>query len=130
MKFTHKHIKPYFDNFNICNLIKKINKNYRLCFDTKNKNFLVLDISNNYQICLKTNRVDSRILFKLQQTSTSNSEHIFKEIEIHNEKLKQKILQDTKEKAIDSAVEISRYSKRTNLLTNREINKIKEGKYA
>lgn len=124
------YLELYYDNYNIYNLIKKTDKNYRLYFDTKNKEFLVANLSNYFEICLRAKTVDSRILIQLQKTLTVNSESIFKEIDNHNNLLTKKYIENNKQKSIDTAVEIAKLSKRTNHISYNEINKIKEGNYA
>ncbi len=129
MEINFKQLKLYRDNYNISNLIKKIDKNYRLYFDTKNKLFMVLDITTK-QKCFESKTITPNIIRILQQTRVENSNQIFADIERHNKLLEDNILSSTKQKAADTAVDIANYLKRVNRLTDSDIKKIIEGKNA
>lgn len=109
----------YKDNFNLYNLIKKINPYYQLFFDKKHKTYLIINSAKNYEICLKFNNFNQSILKILNFSRVENSKQIYSFVDINNEKLvkanKEKITQNT----INKFNEIKHYCKRT------KINKIK-----
>ena len=124
MKFNLNHCFLYEDNFNISNLIKKINKNYRLYFDNKHKLYLIVNIAKNHEICYKFYNFKQDVINNLLYSKVENSHQIFKEIDnfnIMNElKTKKNLMQNTS----DKVVEISNLSKRLNHLSTQTLNKI------
>ncbi len=130
MRENLKYAKLYKDNYNICNLIKKINRAYRLLFDEYNKLFIIINSANNNEICLKFKSISPEIIKILQKSKIENAKKIFDEIDSFNENLTQKNIKALKEKTIDSAYELTKFASRTNNITNESINKIIGGKYA
>lgn len=121
--------EEYKDNFNIYNLITLIDKNYRLVFDKINKCFCIINIANNNEICLKFNKFSLNIIKTLQKTRVENSNKIFKEIDNFNEKLREKNITNSKILVNDSIKELTNYLKRTNSISQKDINAIIEGNY-
>lgn len=129
MKLNFNHIKLYKDNYNIYNLIKKINSVYTLFYDIKNLRFLIVDSEKN-EICLTAEKIDSSVLLKLQKTRVENSKNIFDEIEINNAKIEEQSIKHIKQKTCDFAADYINLSKRTNKISEIELKKLTEGDYA
>ena len=66
----------------------------------------------------------------LQESRVENSNKIFKNLDDFNKNLEAKIKCDAKFKLQDRLKNLVDYSKRTNQISNSDINKIIEGKYA
>ena len=62
MRINNNYIELYKDNYNIYNLITKIDKNYQLVFNKKKKIFQIINIAKNNQICLIFNNFSLNIL--------------------------------------------------------------------
>lgn len=124
MKFNSLYFKKYKDQFNIYNLIKQINPNYRLYFNNKNKRFAIVNICNNFEICKEFDRFFGNILQDLRFSKVENSKIIFKNIDEFN----QKLLKQNQEKQLEQTnyltKEISKISNRSNTITKPDINKI------
>lgn len=120
----------YKDNYNIYNLITKINKYYRMVFNKKEKNFNIINIAKNNQICLKFNSFSENIINKLLKTRVENSYQIFKNIDECNEKIKDKNQLNTQEELSDKITNLLNYSKRVNSISNRDIELIIKGQNA
>lgn len=129
MKLNFNQIKLYKDNYNIYNLIKKLNSVYTLFYDTKNLRFLIVDIEKN-EICLATQKLDSSILLKLQMTRVENSKKLFEKIELNNAKIEEQNINKIKQKTIDFATDYIKTSKRTNNISEIDLKKLTEGDYA
>ena len=125
--FNSKYFVLYKDNYNIYNLIKKIDRHYLLYFNTKDKSFYIVNSANNNQICLNFNNFSSNILKILQSTLIENSSKIFNFIEEHNNRLRENILKNNKLSLLDKLIETQKYSRRTNKFLKKDINKIIEG---
>lgn len=124
MKFNNIHFREYKDQFNIYNLIKKINPNYRLYFNNKNKKFAIVNICNNFEICKEFDSFFGNILQDLRFSKVENSKLIFKNIDDFN----QKLIKENQEKQLNQVCnftkEISKISNRSNTITETDINKI------
>lgn len=125
--FNSKYFVLYKDNYNIYNLIKKIDRHYLLYFNTKDKSFYIVNSAKNNQICLKFNNFSSNILKILQSTLIENSSKIFNFIEEYNNRLRENILKNNKLSLLDKLIETQKYSRRTNKFLKKDINKIIEG---
>lgn len=130
MQYNMQNLELYFDNYNIYNLIKKIDKDYILYYNKKEKLFIIINSAKNNQICLKIDNIQSNIIKTLQKTLVENSSKLFKEIDENNEILTHKTINNIKERTIDSMTELIDFAKKTNSISQKDINKIKEGKYA
>ncbi len=124
-----KYLEPYKDMFNIYNLITFINKNYILCYHKKLKCFCIINSAKNNQICLKFNNFHQNILKLLEQTKIENSKKLFKFIDEHNQILEENNNKFAKEKLSSAIHNLYDYSKKTNQISNNDINKIIEGTY-
>jgi len=127
---NRNYIEPYKDMFNIYNLITKINKYYRLFFDKKNNKFLIININNNYEVCYTFNNFNENILLNLQKSQVINSNKIFEEIEICNNKLIENYVKNNSYLTNCKMEELKKYSCRTNKILLSDINKINEVKNA
>ena len=90
MKFNPYIYSIYKDQFNFYNLIKLINRNYRLYFNKINKKFYILNIKNNYETCFSFNSFSEQILQLLQFTQVTNFKKIINHIEESNKSLEEK----------------------------------------
>ena len=124
MKFNFNHCYLYKDSFNISNLIKKINPNYRLFFNAKEKCYIIVNYAKNNEICLKFYNFNQNIIKTLNKTKVENSHRIFDEIDNLNNltelKHKEKLMDDTTQKFI----ELNKSSQRLNHLSTHTLNKI------
>lgn len=121
MKFNNMYCHEYKDNFNLFNLIKKINKNYRLFFDEKHRMFLIVNIAKNCEICLNFCNFKQNILKLLNFTRVENSKEIFNFIENNNKNLIELSLIKNSETAKNKMSEIQHYTKRTNSFNFKDI---------
>ena len=119
----------YKDNFNIYNLITKIDKNYLLVFDKIKKRFSVLNSAKNYQNCLNFYNFSLDIIKSLQFTRVDNSQKLFNFIDCYNENLERKNIDDLKFKTSTAVNDLIAYSKRTNSISKNDINKIIRGSH-
>ncbi len=117
----------YKDSFNLYNLIRKIDDNYRLVFDKKNKCFCVINIAKNNQICLNFANFNQNIEKYLKFTRVENSQKIFDFIENNNKLLESKQQKQTTSKTIDIIKEIDKFAKASHSISKQEINKIIRG---
>ena len=124
MKFNFNTCTLCRDNFNISNLIKKINRNYRLYFDNKHKMYLIVNIAKNNEICLKFYNFNQNIINKLLQSRVENSYKIFNEIDNFNKMIELKNKKSIIENTSQKMCEVSNFSKRLNHLSLNTINKI------
>ena len=118
----------YKDNYNIYNLITKINKDYRLVFNKKENNFCIINIAKNNQICLKFNSFLFNIIKTLLETRVENSQKIFNEIENFNNNLEFKNQNKLNNDLKDRVDNLFKFSKRVNSISSSEINQIIKGK--
>jgi len=118
MIFNNKYFTPYKDMYNHYNNITKVNNGYKLYFNKKDKYFYVINTAKNNEICLKTDKLSLNLQNKLFCSRVENSKKIFQEIDLHNENLMHQATKLKKENAINTISEISKYSKRTNHLSN------------
>lgn len=124
------HLEPYRDNFNIYNLITKIDAGYRLFFNKVNKCFYVINIAKNNQICLKFNNYSLNIMKLLQTTRVENSSKLFNYIDEYNLNLENNKSKNLINNISDSLSNLVSYSKRTNSITKNDINKITRRSHA
>ena len=124
MKFNLKYCVLYNDNFNLSNLIKKINPQYKLYFNQKDKVYFIVNSAKNNEICLKFYNFNQNVLKILQSTKVENSYKLFKEIDNFNYltelKNKNSIIENTSQKII----ELNNFSKRVNHLSQTTLTKI------
>ena len=113
----YKNYDEYKDQFNIYNLITKIDKNYRLVFNNFNKIFYIINIAKNNQICLKFRDFNQNIIFLLQKSRIENSYKIFNEIEIFNENLNKNLIKKQVQNTADRLHELSKIYKRLNTIS-------------
>ena len=122
--------KLYKDNYNIYNLITKINSGYRLYFDQFEKLFVIVNIANNDEICMKFKSFTVDIINQLQKSRIEYANKIFSEIEEYNHNIEYNNYKNSKTKIADFLAETNHLSKRKGTLYACEINKIFEGKNA
>ena len=124
MKFNLNYCVLYNDNFNVSNLIKKINPQYKLYFNQKDKIYFIVNSAKNNEICLKFYNFNQNVLKILQSTKVENSHKLFKEIDNLNYltelKNKNSIIENTSQKII----ELNKFSKRVNHLSQTTLTKI------
>ena len=124
MKFNLNYCVLYNDNFNLSNLIKKINLQYKLYFNQKDKIYFIVNSAKNNEICLKFYNFNQNVLKILQSTKVENSHKLFKEIDNFNYltelKNKNSIIENTSQKII----ELNNFSKRVNHLSQTTLTKI------
>lgn len=124
MKFNLNYCVLYKDNFNVSNLIKKINPYYKLYFNKKDKIYFIVNSAKNNEICLKFYNFNQNVLKILQSTKVENSHKLFKEIDNFNYltelKNKNSIIENTSQKII----ELNNFSKRVNHLSQTTLTKI------
>ena len=124
MKFNLNYCVLYNDNFNLSNLIKKINLQYKLYFNQKDKIYFIVNSAKNNEICLKFYNFNQNVLKILQSTKVENSHKLFKEIDNFNYltelKNKNSIIENTSQKII----ELNNFSKRANHLSQTTLTKI------
>lgn len=130
MKINTNRFEEYKDNFNIYNLITKIDKNYRLCFDKIKKRFSVINIAKNNQICLNFNSFSLNIIKLLQITRVENSQNLFNFIDENNLNVYEKNKQNCITSIADAMRSLNEFSKRTNSISKTDINKIIKDTYA
>ena len=118
----------YKDNFNIYNLITKINKDYRLVFNKRDKCFNIINIAKNNQICLNFDSFSRNILKILSETRVENSTILFKDLEEYNAKIEKNNQNKLSSDLSDRFKNLLNYSKRVNSISSIEINKIVKGK--
>ena len=119
----------YKDNFNIYNLVTKINPYYKLIFDKINKCFLIINTANFNEICLKFHSFNANILKNLSETRIENSYKLFNYIDEYNNILLEKNKNNASKKLSDSMLNLFAYSTRVNSITKNDINKILKGHY-
>lgn len=124
MKFNFKYCFLYQDNFNIYNLIKKINADYRLYFNSKDKIYFIVNIAKNYEICFKFYNFNTNILKNLQYSKIENSLQIFREIDNFNLMTELKNKKSITDSTTLKIAEIANVSKRLNHLSSNTVNKI------
>lgn len=124
MKFNLNYCVLYNDNFNLSNLIRKINPQYKLYFNQKDKIYFIVNSAKNNEICLKFYNFNQNVLKILQSTKVENSHKLFKEIDNFNYltelKNKNSIIENTSQKII----ELNNFSKRANHLSQTTLTKI------
>ncbi len=98
---TNQYFVYYKDNYNIYNLITKINKGYRLVFSQKYKYFAIINSAKNNEICLKFNSFSLNIVEKLLNSRIERNKIIFREIEEFNDKIKEKNIDNFKQYMTD-----------------------------
>ena len=113
MTFNFKHCFEYFDNFNICNLIKKINPFYKLFYSTKYKCFYIVNTAKNCEICLIFYNLKQNILKMLNFTKVENSKNVFNDIENHNSYLLEKRKNEQLDFVNNQIKTLNYYSNRT-----------------
>lgn len=118
----------YFDQYNIYNLITKINPNYRLFFDKKNKKFVIFNVRNNFEECLRFDSFNFDILGNLQKYDIKNARDIFRKIDEQNAMLEQKQSEKCSDEMKCQIKDLSHYLSRTNHVSKSDIEKIVEVK--
>ena len=126
MKLNFNKLQLYKDNYNIYNLITKINYGYRLYHCQEESCFYIINIANNNEICMKFTNFNDEILKKLQISRIENIQKIFRQIDIDNENLTNNLHKNMKQKFDDSLAELHWLCKRTNQLSSLQIDKIIE----
>lgn len=124
MKLNKNYYYEYKDQFNIYNLIRKINPNYRLYFNNKTKKFIIVNICNNFEICKEFYSFFENILQDLRFSKVENQIEIFNKMEINNENLKQKSNEKINEITNNLSREFCKISNRSSKINNSDINKI------
>ncbi len=119
MKINDKYFEIYNDNYNIRNLIKKINPSYELVWSKKDKLFNIINTANFNEICLIFNKISPNIIKSIQKSRIENSRKIFSEIEENNELLNQNNIKKITNNISKADGEIKYLSKR-----NLSLNKI------
>lgn len=127
---NNDYFEDYYDMFDYFRLIKKINPFYKLCFDKKNKNFVVINTDKNNEVCLRFDSFNFNIYKRLLESRVENSKAIFETIEQHNEKLEENRKKESSNMLKTRMEELVNYSKRTNKITQNDIEKIIEVKNA
>ncbi len=122
MKFNKKYCFKYYDNFNLYNLIKKINSDYELYFDNINKNYLIVNSAKNYQICLKFSNFNADVLKILHETKIENAQTLFNRIDLENENLKNNQIKKLINSCLLKTNEINHLAKRTNSIDIKSLN--------
>lgn len=120
----------YKDQFNIYNLITKIDKYYKLVFDKKEKIFKIINTAKNNQICLKFIQFNDNIVNLLQKTRVENSQKIFNFIENYNKELNNKTIKNNIDLAANKINELSKILNRLNSLSNKNLKQIIGENYA
>ena len=119
-----KYLEEYEDMYGIYKRIKNINPYYKLYFNKKDKCFVVVNTDNGNEICYSFNSFNHNILKSLAKSQVKNAREIFEEIELHNEKIESDYKKQSKEMLKAKIEDLYRYSKRTNKITDSDINKI------
>lgn len=125
-----KFCELYFDNYNIYNLIRRVDDGYKLCFNKKDKLFMIINSAKNNQICVKFDKISPEIVKNLQKSRVENSRKIFAEIEEFNLSLAKEQQDKCKQKLLDITKEFRSVESRVTHITGEGKNKIKEGRYA
>lgn len=110
----NKYLKLYFDNYNICNLIKKTDRNYCLCYDQKERCFKIINSAKNDEVCMKFDVISPKILKILISTRCEFSKKIFDEIEKNNIDLLNKQRKNSLTKCSDYMHEFMHFCSRSN----------------
>lgn len=124
MKFNINQCREYKDQYNIYNLITKIDKNYKLYFDLYDKFFKIINIAKNYEICLKTASISTNLLKKLQLSRIENINKIISDIDKNNCDILLKNKEKLKECVKLKTKEVLNLSKKANSISKSDINKI------
>lgn len=124
MKFNSNIFEPYKDQFNLYNLIKKINPAYKLYFNKKYKKFIIINSDKNNEICKEFYLFSGNILQDLRFSKIENSNNVFKFIDKHNQKLEQDITCKNKEIINTISSEYKTLSNRSNNITKSDLSKI------
>lgn len=123
MTFNFKHCFEYFDNFNICNLIKKINPFYKLFYSTKYKCFYIVNTAKNCEICLIFYNFKQNTLKKLNFSKIENSKNIFNDIENHNKILTERLKNEQSDLFKNKLKFLNHYIKRNNSINVYDLKK-------
>lgn len=121
---SFKYLEEYEDMYGIFEQIKMINPYYKLYFNKKDKNFVVINTNNGNEICYSFKSFNHNILKTLAKSQVKNASAVFEEIELHNEKIESDYKKKSKEMLKTRIEDLYSYSKRTNKITNSDINKI------
>ncbi len=106
-----KHLKPINDIFFVSNYLSKINTNYKLFYNTNLERYEVHDLKSKPSLLITYNKYpDQNLITKLLQTSKQNMSQLFKEIDIHNNKLNKQYEQNLLDTAKKQMHEIIKYS--------------------
>lgn len=124
MKFNSNIFEPYKDQFNLYNLIKKINPAYKLYFNKKYRKFIIINSDKNNEVCKEFYSFSENILQDLRFSKIENSNNVFKFIDKHNQKLEQDITCKNKEIINTISSEYKTLSNRSNNITKSDLSKI------
>ena len=114
----NKYLKLYFDNYNICNIIKKIDRDYRLCFDEKARCFVIINSAKNDEVCMKFNAISPKIIKSLISSRCEFANRIFEEIEKSNSILLEKQRAESKQKCSDFIQDFLHFCSRSNSISD------------
>ena len=100
------------DLFGISQRLKKINTNYALFFNDKLKRFEVHTscTPNSFSLCFIVPNLDVRAIYHANQTRIENIDKITNEIEINNNKIKQKPLEAFKATSAQKLADFMQYA--------------------
>ena len=126
MKVNFDKLKLYKDNYNIYNLITKINRGYRLYYCQDEKMFYVINIANHNEICMKFDSFNCNILKNLQISRIENANALFSEIDNNNLKIKNNLQKNCLNKFDNLLAELNSFCKRAGHVSSSQINKIIE----
>ncbi len=114
--------------FDLYNRFKKIDKNYELFYNRKTNRFELYSGVMRKNLELIFGELNSsKCLIKTQQSRMQNIERVIKEIELYNERLQQKTIDNLRDKTMLVAEEAINYADKTSKdITLQEINSIME----
>ena len=113
MKFNSNYCFPYKDNFNLYNLIKKINRHYALFINKINNSFIIVDTAKNCQICYKFDNFKRDLIKILEYTKIENANDIFNDIENNNKKVEELRKKQALDFSKNLIYEMNKYTNRT-----------------
>lgn len=91
------YIEISYDTFDISKRLKELDKNYFVRYNTQTKHFEVWlqeGVNAHLEVVLEYPCLDIRTINKVATTRTDKIEKIIKEMELHNQKLKEKAKQN------------------------------------
>lgn len=130
MHLNSNQYEIYKDQFNIYNIITKIDKNYRLVFDKINKRFSIINIAKKCQICLNFDNFYQNIENFVKFTRVENSKKLFNFIDEENQKNStnkhKKLINETSDKLLD----LTKTLNKTHSNLDNKLKKLIEDNYA